>query len=138
MLAQNFKTAAELEITEPQREALIQTLAYFEQGKLQHVYDGNYDTEEGFEFTGHFNMNYWRNQAPCGTIACIGGTAELIGNVRFEVYDRPGALDQLFFPDYGVRYEEVTTEQAAQAIRSYLTTGEPRWKDIKDLPRLTT
>lgn len=135
MLAQNFKPAAELKLTELQKEALIKTLVLLETEKLKHAYpDRRISEPDGF--TGHFNMSWWELPAACGTICCIGGTAELIGDLRPDeldkaTYDNP-ALKNLFYPGRGgprisVEMQHITPDQAATALRSYLTIGDARW-----------
>lgn len=131
MLAQSFKSAADLGITEPQRDALRKTLVLLETGKLRHVPLKYWDDLEPMArtFTGHFNMNYWGNHHACGTVACIGGTASIVGNVEFA--DMPRALDDLFYPNAlnSTAWADITTAQAATALRSYLTTGNANWAE---------
>ncbi len=142
MLAQSFKTAEELRITPKQFDALAKTLVLMETGKLVHVDDDEIHSSENnynlpievCRFTGHFNMNLWRSKDDCGTVCCIGGTAELIGNVIFAPeYLLPAELKTLFYPndgmnDNGIHYNDITVEQAATALRSYLTTGKANWE----------
>lgn len=140
MLAQSFKTAEELGITEKQKEALMKTLVLLETGKLVHTslprLKDRYVGEQ--KFSGHFNMEEWSVSHFCGTIACIGGTAELIGGLlgdeRFiKLYRSIGHSDlhHLFYPNLGrYPYSEITVEQAAQALRNYLTSGKPQWNTI--------
>ncbi len=137
MLMQNFQSAADLEISEAQKEALMKTLVLLETGKLKHC-----PTDEGakffdpvvnrsVEFTGGFNMKEWSLQHPCGTISCIAGTAEIISGVDFSDYTNSLGLIDLFTP-YEIsesRWHEITTEQAARALRSYLTTGDAKWTE---------
>ncbi len=61
MLMQNFKSAADLEITERQKEALVKTLVLLETGKLEHVQNRENLTfvESGHDFSGKFNMDCW-------------------------------------------------------------------------------
>jgi hypothetical protein len=127
MLAQNFKSADDLGITEPQHQALRKTLVLLETDKLTHVEPVDRCTDRG-SFTGHFNMSEWNTASACGTVCCIGGTAELIGNVKFEPQSLPEGLDELFFPN-AFRAEDVTTSQAATALRAYLTTGDAKWHE---------
>lgn len=132
MLAQNFKTADELEIQEDQKAALIKTLVLFETGKLRHTHIPScYYTipeDDQTEFTGHFNMLHWYAEfKECGTIACIGGTAEMVGGVQFGSI--PSNLQELFSPCISqIDYGKITTAQAARALRSYLMTGNANWK----------
>ena len=142
MLMQSFLSADDLGITEPQRQALMKTLVLLETGKLVHVRhrdDLSIDFEAARSFSGQFNMNSWSHTYfECGTICCIGGTAELIGDVDFEYSAPPGsALYNLFYPqtdddlddDDDVDWEDITPAQAARALRSYLNCGNPNWAD---------
>ena len=140
MLAQSFMTADDLEISERQKDALIKTLVLLETGKLKHTQrpvDGTYLGENG-KFTGQFNMNQWRHTyRECGSICCIGGTAELIGRVSFA--EASGNLHRLFYPSILVAsndWNHITPAQAARALRSYLTTGDARW-DLVLCPQVT-
>lgn len=135
MLAQNFKSAADLGISEEQKDALAKTLVLLETGKLTHYTE---ELEHGHargrrKFSGLFAMDSWAGAHECGTVACIGGTAEIIGGVRFGSDFSSGlnntGLHNLFCPKE-IRIEfwrNITTGQAARALRSYLTTGDARW-----------
>lgn len=142
MLAQNFKSATDLGITEPQKEALMKTLVLLETGKLEHVPDPDdlptarrYVPFDQRKFTGQFNMVDWNFAHSCGTCCCIGGTAELVGGLEvhggFDADTEGTALHDLFYPrNIGLRtYREITTSQAATALRSYLTTGDAKWDE---------
>ncbi len=131
MLMQNFKPAADLGISEAQKEALMKTLVLLETGKLTHV--PLPDGEGGlrtFGFSHLFNMGDWGTPSPCGSICCIGGTAELIGgleeNELFKASHSNRGLDTLFFSCSGM---SANTSQAARALRSYLTTGDAKWTE---------
>ncbi|MBR0868901.1 hypothetical protein JQ633_00915 [Bradyrhizobium tropiciagri] len=139
MLAQNFKSADELKISEAQKDALIKTLVLLETGKLIHASPDDEDffinnswEEAGLKprFDGRFNLGTWAATANCGTVACIGGTAEAISGVRFHGWmDRLDGLRDLFTPQcLSFReWSKVTPTEAATALRSYLTTGDARW-----------
>ena len=138
MLAQNFKVAKELGITELQYKSLCLTLSYLETGKVKYFdYDAH---EDGYDdgkmaFSGLFNMGVWTANTKCGTVGCIAGTAQLLGGCHFR--DGSGGkyeekLADLFHPsdiDYD-RWNDITVEHAARALRNYLTTGEAGWKGI--------
>lgn len=132
MLAQSFKSAADLEITEPQLAALQKTLVLLETGKLVHrpTYNDDDTLSDGVGriFSGEFNMNTFATSHRCGTVACIAGTAELVGKVKFAGEIRPEALEYLFYAGHLVfDMRDITPSQAATALRSYLTTGDARW-----------
>lgn len=130
MLAQNFKTAEELGLTEPQLDALRKTLVLLETGKLTHAKRITGPAPVSKDFSALFNMVWWANAHPCGTVACIGGTAELIGGVCFGDYLLNKALHELFEPrELKCDWGEITPAQAATALRSYLTTGSANWSE---------
>lgn len=140
MLAQSFLPAADLGITEPQRSALMKTLVLLETGKLDHVPDVDdlpsprrHIPIKDRKFSGQFNMADWSLVHNCGTVCCIGGTAELIGGLEYNDFnddDNPG-LHSLFYPrNIGLRsYSAITPAQAATALRSYLTVGDAKWHE---------
>lgn len=133
MLMQNFMSAADLGITEPQKDALIKTLVLMETGKLEHSKAFDFDRFDEVlpRFTGEFNMRYWAAPGTnCGTIACIGGTAELIGDVDFS-YQGNRDLLSLFQPQTVSidRWGDITPAQAARALRSFLQTGDAKWSE---------
>lgn len=125
MLAQNFKTPADLSISAIEQDALVKTLGYLERGDLP----------------GRLNLKLWtcRNGADdCGTVACIagwawifsGGTAftDVVGKTGLGGHDdwfnkRPRGLKDLFLS------ADKSSAGAAAALRSYLTHGEPRWAE---------
>ncbi len=123
MLMQNFKTAADLGISEPEQAALIKVLGMLERGDL-------IDAEVGAACDNGFNMQ--TQGRGCGTPACIGGwVATLIGARQMEYVDRylPSkeaneGLSSLYYSDHALRAK---AKQATTALRSYLTTGDPRW-----------
>jgi hypothetical protein len=131
MLAQSFKSAIDLDITQAQLSALIKTLVLLETGKLKHV-PASSDSDRIPNFSGHFNMCNWAANHDCGTIACIGGTAEMVGEVSFghiyNLHNINRKLSELFLPPFNSKmWHSITTEQAATALRSYLTIGDARW-----------
>lgn len=135
MLAQNFKTPTELHLTQVQFSALVKTLVLLETDKLKHVDPDDYHLVLGDNtFTGHFNMNTWHSHAKeCGTIACIGGTAEMLGGINIlHQTDNNSNLYDLFFPmgTFVPPYADITTQHAARALRNYLNRGKPHWKEV--------
>jgi hypothetical protein len=136
MLAQSFKTAQDLGISEGQKSALEKTLVLMETGKIRHVPAQDYGKRCFYSpkgFSGNFNMSDWTYGSACGTVACIGGTAEMVGNVDFGTGMSTEGLRQLFYPDYEneeEEYNDITVEQAARALRNYLTTGRPDWDTV--------
>lgn len=142
MLAQNFKSPADLRITAAEFGGLIQVLGMLERDEVKHV-----PVEDTMFKNGDlpvltkdflFNMDNIYTVAACGTAACIAGTSDLFCGTKFMAEDfclrdnLPEQLLQLFCPNtYGnVRWADITTEQAATALRNYLTNGEPRWEEV--------
>lgn len=136
MLMQNFKSASDLEISEEQRSALIKVLVLLETGNLVHV-SVDYKTcspyYDHLSFCGLFNMSDWISNRECGTVCCIGGAAELVGGVSFASNVATHAthtLRRLFYPKGVDDWNAITSEQAACALRNYLTIGEPKWESV--------
>ena len=132
MLMQNFESAADLDLTEPQRDALIKTLGFMECGKIKHVSLDEVafsDDSQEAVFSGLFNLSAWiDSDYRCGTVGCIGGTAELISGVSFEGWENKWRLQQLFSPSTLIdHFDSVTVEQAARALRGFLTSGTADW-----------
>lgn len=133
MLAQNFKTPAELGISDHEFDALYKVLGMLERGELTH---GSFRRiPDGQEF----NMDACVEEHPCGTVACILGWARIISSheplfCRLHLATRQ--LNDLFMvipthnlPFWAESRATVTPAQAALALRSYLTDGDPRWAE---------
>jgi hypothetical protein len=102
-----------------------------ETGRLRHVPAdlikeaiADTNTFEGKSFDGHFNMFHSFAMADCGTVACIRGTAMMVGQVTFPTSQMTCSLQALFYAWEG---NDPNDSQAATALRSYLTTGDARW-----------
>ena len=134
MLAQNFKTPAELCLNDHEFAALQTLLGMLERGEIPHHKVGPLTLDP--ELTC-FDMTDWH----CGSAACLGGWAEHLGKLpRMSLSaraDRHKGMYDLFYPDgpdgHGVipfrRLQGVTPSQAAIALRNFLTHGEPRWSE---------
>lgn len=134
---------AELDLTPEHHRALVLTLEYMRAGRIFHSPPVDIFGSDG-NFTGHFNMRYWHRVADCGTVACIGGTAEMLGGVIFtdkarnnqDLYDlfHPFAVcaetSHHEFMRLSKTWERITVEQAALALENYLATGSAGWKEI--------
>jgi hypothetical protein len=141
-----FKTAEELGLEQRNYDALVKTYCLLDNNKLTHAQvstNNNTRTLRGPVLTGHFNMAIWRGEYRlqeenvCGTVCCIGGTAEALGASPFgRRGDRAGgraALHKLFYgtDDHGVRVKslyDITPRQARAALYNYFTTGDPNWR----------
>lgn len=140
MLAQNFKSPTDLGLTDAEQSAFILVLGLLERGELVHVtkWSGASLRKDG-QYSGQFCMELWNDTfSSCGTIGCIGGTAEMVGNLPhgslLDTMKGNQKLTDLCFPgellfEAGVEidYSDITPAQAARALRSYLTTGDPNW-----------
>lgn len=118
MLAQNFRTAADLGISDQMLSDLIQTLGRMERGEI---------TDE--RFTMHAI-----GSPDCGTSGCIMGWARgrrtnKAWPVAGDILDRSDGLSRLFFPHHVQNGFRANVEEAAMALRSYLSTGEANWAE---------
>ncbi len=139
MLARTFLTPEQLRISPEAHRGLVLCLNAMERGELTRV-DVDYrdDGPSSDIFTGHFNMAEWNSAYHCGTVACIGGTAELLGKMSFYNGNQTMALLDLFYPDDfsedGNEKEgalaAITLDQAQRALSNYLMTGSAQWADI--------
>lgn len=115
MLAQNFKAAATLGISDVEFEALVKVLGMLERGEI---------TRKMFTMADYGNPE-------CGTPACILGWTWTIVDSQAMTRPRPVNLARVFYPNLDgcdAAYA-ATPVQAAIALRNYLTTGEPRWAE---------
>lgn len=126
MLANNFMSSAALDIIDQEFEGLVKVLGMLERGELRHVPHHKPSSKKG----NGFRMADW----DCGSAACIGGWIERITKIRFYSGEYSPALEQLYFPedpgdDENSPYD-ANTEQAARAVRNFLTYGQPRWREV--------
>lgn len=129
MLAQNFKTATDIGMSDRELEAHIKVLGMLERGEFHHVISSG-QNEFGF------NMGTTGTWANCGTVACIGGWAAFfMGHNEHKAMDyvgrSSGERQELYYPHWSrpINPGRITVEQAATALRSYLTTGEAHWDE---------
>lgn len=127
MLAQNFKTATDLGITDVERESLVKVLGMFERR----------------EITGKFDMSQIHNA--CGTPACICGWANFVSKgAAFPLTERSSdgkpmpkwgdmpkkVLELFFYSNFAPPCaEKARPAHAALALRNFLTDGEARWEE---------
>ncbi len=137
-----FLSAEQLGVAPKEYDALVEVLDQLESGEI--VYDPTMDTEKrGFNFAT-VALHHKR-----GVCACIVGWAKLLGgNSTFEstveklafdpvrkilpVSSKLEALIDLFFGPVARKWklESITPQQAAEAIRNFLTVGAPKWDEI--------
>lgn len=128
MLARNEgKTAAELEITQAERAALVKVAARLRSGEVPWHQEGR--VYRGFAFT----MRTWGFKHACGSVGCIAYMAYEIDGVFDKVASgRPGSYNSLpesllrLFCPSGSR--DRSPAETADAIDSYLLTGDPQWE----------
>ena len=144
MTEDNFLSSDALSLTPKEYSALVEVLHELEDGEI--VYDPTCKTErKGFNYASiavHHDK---------GTCACIAGWAKIIGgnhtfaaaiekeafgpvrSMIIGISPRVDALIDLFFGPLYRKWElaSVTPQEAAKAIRNYLTTGNPNWHQIK-------
>jgi hypothetical protein len=143
MLAQSFRTAAQLKLTQPELEVLIKVLGMLERGEIKALPQsaGAYRSvlddmpwqavDYAVEVPEFFDMRRVIGTTDCGTSCCILGWAQYVGtNGEFISYQhRDYPLDCLFYPAAdGV--ECTDPQQGAMALRNYLTTGWPGWREV--------
>ena|SRR6266481_862668 len=137
MLAQNFKSADSLNLTEDEFNAMVTVLGMFEREEVQYRSAERADTCRGIPDTFEprsFNMRFFAGADDCGTVACICGWAEYVGRLPagslMEKRLSFPYLDRLFDPTGYFNYDQITIANAAAALRNYLTFGEPRWDEV--------
>jgi hypothetical protein len=135
----NFLSAEELKIDDWEHAGLVEVMRRLERGELRHIVP-EHERHSTYQTPDGFNMAF-DGVGVCGTVACIGGWVARTKGMRAEGYVpniRPGdPLDPLYYPlELGdlragtCPWYKITTEQAAAAIRNFLTTGAPRWLEV--------
>jgi hypothetical protein len=127
VLAQNFRTAKELGLADVELGALVAVLRMLERGDIA---------------AAEFHMGLFRHE--CRTPSCICGWAHHISGGRafpelsaqhgplllYRRFSHSPSIAELFrLTTARGSGAEITTEQAAIALRNYLTHGEPRWAE---------
>ena len=128
MLAQNFRGAADLGISDAEFESLVRALGAFERGEIP---------AKLFNMGHPGDQDMW-NENDCGSPACILGWARFLARRRLfhNVAEYQLGIRALFMMGLGA--EEIdwcaspspfiaNTQQAARAIRNFLTVGHPHW-----------
>lgn len=117
MLAQNFKTAAELGIEDAEWAALVKVLGMFERKEIpEHLFDMLHFGEPQCGLAGCILA--WAGSVSPGVRLC----APFLGGMY------PHGLFQLFFEVH----QEAKTAHAAVALRNYLTIGQPNWDEVME------
>lgn len=127
MLAQAFKSANELGITDEELTALIRVLGMFERGEVKRARAHTPAIPNGF------NMSSLSHTDRCNTVACIKGWAQIVGGEHlFSSYPstkNDALYTGLFLYSKRIRFRINEPAQAATALRSYLTTGDAKWHE---------
>lgn len=125
MLAQNFKTATDLGLSDIEFESLVKVLRMLECGDIKPHQFAMFTTGD---------MDWWNDQRlECGTPACICGWARHISGskpFRKNMDNYPVGLQSLFCmgsKSEGGPIDYHSTEEAALGLRNYLRTGHPCW-----------
>lgn len=138
MLAQNFIMPAALGISDIEFESLVKVLGMLERGEIEYMPATWRDCPRRSDpvTPKFFNMCLIETENNCGTACCILGWARHVAGDRTlfggELHQ---PLKDLFrLGDTSDGYvgkfsEEMLPSEAAVALRSYLTTGEPRWAE---------
>jgi hypothetical protein len=135
MLARSFLTANELNISDHEYTALVSVLGMLERGEMTHT---RVDYSEGM--LAQFAPAYPFNMAQfCGSACCIAGWADQIHGTMMsrdcEFAYGSDIVDLFYVEDdgesvYDGTLEDITTAQAAYALRNFLTTGKANWIDV--------
>jgi len=128
MLAQNFKTAADLGISKAEHLALQKVLGMLER---QEFVETDWKSDGPLPPLG-FNMGMCFDKDECGTVGCIGGWAAYFmshpdPSAYVKESIRDGALHGLYW-DHRCSGGNISQEAAAAALRSFLSTGDANWK----------
>jgi len=122
-----FLSANKLKLSDDQRAALIKTLEMLEGNQLYHSTYSTGSAPANGKYP--FNMSHWGGH--CGTVCCIGGTAQWVLGKHVDMSTFCGEpLDALFFPNHLKLpdWSHLTPEVAAIALRTYLETGKEDWR----------
>lgn len=140
MLMQNLKTAAELGITDAEFDALYKVLGMLEREELKYMpaTTGDVPPEYNNFVPEFFNMALTHTQNSCGSACCILGWARHVAGDRTLFHGRTPANSDLFrmAHDAGLSIypgkfsNEILPDEAAIALRNYLTFGEARWAEV--------
>lgn len=140
-MLKQMKTANQLGIQEWEFTRLIEVRDLLQTKTLKHSKQGN-SFYAVWSLPVGFNMGYAHQytEGKCGTVGCIGGWMainqgfnEIETNHYVDMID--GSLKKLFYPpedrdesDVYVPYNDITPEQAVQAINNFLYDGDPNWE----------
>lgn len=134
-----FLTPVQLELTDAEHAALVLTLGKLESGTvLPAPSDFQDDDSADHDPKFFFMQQAFTTDRRCGTAACILGWARFLsGQQRMfaAAPRRSESLVDLFFTDYVSDDGECAIScrdpaKGAQALRSFLTTGDANWPEV--------
>ncbi|WP_027583958.1 hypothetical protein [Bradyrhizobium sp. Ai1a-2] len=137
-MSNDFLSAEALGIQPWVRDGLVEVLKLFDAGKMIHVHVDHVPLNRvkiaTHKLSYEFNMARWMAKTECGTVACIGGTVELVARAQPGTMDdtETEELENLFYPPRVGDYSKITTHQAKQALRNYLTIGRSDWDSVME------
>lgn len=146
MLAQTFKTATELGITEAERGALIEVLENMKCGNIYSRHDMPDECRVKHATTPKIHMeSFFTHNTECGTVGCLAGWANIVsGGEAFPELNKarerhpnsipdienmiqrlPLELRKLFLVrgSSGYLVKDLTHGTLIQRLNNYLTTG---------------
>lgn len=132
MLAQNFKTPADLKITNAEFDSLVKVLGMLERGEImkgpKRIRPWSIDNLPAPTL---FDMHFEAIGTKCGTVCCFLGWAKHVSQV--PVFNRSmrftAELHELTFPQVPGALDCNDPAKGAIALRNYLTHGEARWDE---------
>lgn len=116
MLAQTFKSAAELNLSEKAYDTLV---------KVYWLLVDETIPKELFDMRT-IGAPFLKQDVVCGTPGCILGWCNAVAPGAVDPRKMETPLSMLFY-HRGACNEKRTPKQAAQAIHTYLTTGQEGW-----------
>lgn len=125
-----FLSAKKLKISKAEHTALIEVMGRLERGEIKHLANPSEETP----FRDCFNMGNEIIRSSCGTACCIGGWVALhmgmdddddVLDYVQKYMNEQTTLRSLYWDNCDCR---TTPQEGADAIRSFLTTGEPNWQ----------
>ena len=146
MLAESFLTPADLKMSRKVHAAHIAVLRMLERREVIHVADPHVDGGALFGPGAIVPMNRGFHMAVvcadswCGTTCCIGGWVMVVASNKLDSAKRTffcldtlitsKAQRSLYYPPEEYEMHKIGVQEAAQALRNFLTHGEPRWKEV--------
>ena len=127
MLARHFKSAVELGIAISELDAFRQLLGMLERGELVHADPRCPAVPNGF------NMSSAEVLSNCGLTACLYGLVKRLSGRWMTEFSANSNLEELFCPwsIVGERtLSKITPQEAALALRNFLTLGEACWPEL--------